>query len=174
MKTNILTAAVILTGCVCAWGYLSAQSDAEKTIGEKAAPTTTSSLLEISEPSQEDFEHCAQRALDFMESWSDDQAKMDTAIRELYDSGELPPQASGMTFQLTHMKKEIAYGCPELIAKKSLGKNVIVMYYNFRTDKWPVYCRFVFERTFDQNGEPLKWQCRLFVFGSNIDQIIPT
>ena len=172
MKRNMTFAMILLTGCVCAWSYLAAQSN-----GGNATPpeiTTPSSLLEIKEPSHADFELCAKRAVDFMESWSEEQAKMDIAVHELYDTADFPPQLAGMTNQLTYMKKEIAFGRPELITKKSLGENVIVMYYNYCTDKWPMYCRFVFERTFDQNGEPLKWQCRLFVFGSDIDRIIPT
>ena len=173
MKTNILIAALILTGCICAWGYLAAQSD-----GENATPATNttpakSSLLEIKEPSQGDFEHCAKQAMLFFESINEDQPQMELAVRYLYGDGEIQPQMSMMSNQLARMKKDIAYSSPELIAKKSFGENAIVLYYNYCTDKWPMYCRFLFERTFNPNGIPLKWQCRYFVFGSDIDQIVP-
>ncbi|MCL2119068.1 MAG: hypothetical protein FWH27_11645 [Planctomycetaceae bacterium] len=169
MQKNIMFAAIILTGCFCVWGYLAAQPD-----GEIEMSSVKSSLLEIHEPSLEDFEHCAKLAVNFLESISDDPTKTDIAAHELYDTTELPPQLAAMTGQLTYMKKDIEYGSPELIAKKSLGENVIVMYYNYRTDKAPLYCRFLFDRTFDRNGTPLKWQCRLFVFSSDMGHIMPT
>ena len=68
MKTNIITATMVLTGCLCVWGYLSAQSDGEKATPHAMPPATQPTkfaLLEIREPSQEDFEHCAKRAVDF-------------------------------------------------------------------------------------------------------------
>jgi len=198
MKSNIITAAIILTGCLCAWGYLAAQSDEGSTLSvissiedspsiEKSeamqivkalaelnttlseySPSLKSPLMEIKKPSLEDFEHCAKRALDFMESWSEDQVKNDTASQKFLESGELTPQQTVamnkemtvMTAELTYLKNKITYGCPELIGTRSYGENVIILYYHYRTDKWPVYCRFGFDRTFDQNGEPLKWRCQ--------------
>jgi len=199
MKSNIITAAIILTGCLCAWGYLAAQSneasmssvislsedsppidisetmqmmkaltELNETISSALSKSAKSPLLEIKEPSQEDFEHCAQRAVDFMESWSDDQAKNEIVLREFLESCELTPQQTvamntlmnAMSAQLTYLKNENVYGCPELIYKSSFGENVIILYYNYRTDKWPAYCRFGFQRTFDKNGEPQKWRCQ--------------
>ncbi|MCL2120426.1 MAG: hypothetical protein FWH27_18585 [Planctomycetaceae bacterium] len=158
MKTSIITAAIILTGCFCAWSYIAAQPD-----GEEATPPATtspmSSLLEIREPSQEDFEHCAKRAVDFFESWSEDQAKMDIAVHELHGARELPPQTLGMSRQLTQIKAGITYGHPELIAKKSLGENIILLGYRYHTDTWQLFCSYTFARDLDKNGEPQQWYC---------------
>ena len=159
MKTNILAAAVILTGCVCAWGYLSAQSDGEKTIGEKAAPTTTLSLLEIREPTQEDFEHCAKRAVDFMESWSGNQDQTLIAMRELLTKENLSPQEILTSGFLTRVKTETEYGHPKLMLKKSLGEDIIILYYRYHTEGLQIFCQYTFGRNLDENGQPQQWRC---------------
>ena len=133
-------------------------------------------LLDIKEPSLEDFEHCAKHAVGFLESLGTDQDKMVVAIQELYGTTEVPHQLlNGMTTQLTFMKKEIKnISQPELLAKKSLGGNILILNYQQYTDKWPVFHRFVFERRFDQDGESLKWQCTHFSFHSDTEQAIAT
>jgi len=153
MKTNILTAAMILTGCLCAYGYLSAQSN-----GIQTTSSIPSALLEVREPSREDFEHCMKRAVCFFESWSEDQAEMDIAMRELTGVGESTPQLMGMSRQLSQIKSMIPYGHLELVAKKSLGENIIALYYIYHTDKGRICCRFLFARTLDRSGEPGQWQ----------------
>jgi len=133
----------------------------------------------LREPSQEDFEHCAKRAMDFMASWSEDQTQMETALREFLETEnyELSPQQTvamnstinAWAMRLSYIKNETTYGSPELIGKRSLGENVIVLYYNYRTDQGSLYCRFGFERTFDKNGEPLKWRCQPSVLDCDND-----
>ena len=172
MKTNIISAAIILTGCLCAYGYLSAQSDGEKTT-PPATPASKPVLLEIREPSQEDFDHCAKRAVDFFESWSEDQAKMDISVHELHSIRELPPQMIEMSRQLAQIKSGIKYGISELIAKKSLGENIILLYYHCHTDQWQVFCRYCFVRTLDQNGIPGQWRCAEFNFSDSPEMFLP-
>jgi len=170
MKKYFITAAIFMTGCFCAWGYLAAQSDGEKAT-EQATPSAKSSLLEIKEPSREDFEHCAKRAVDFMASWSEDQAKTDIALYELFCSREMPPELMNISKYLTQIKAETAYGHPELIAKKSSGGNIIVLYYNYHSDKWLAFFRYDFARTLDKNGEPQQWRCAHFVYGDSPEKV---
>jgi len=167
MKRNVVWAAVILVGMLCAWNYLAAKPMPE----EKTSPQ--SKLLEIKEPSQEDFEHCAKRAMDFFESMSADKAQMDIAIYELVgEQEEIPPQMSMVSTQLAHLKNSITYAHPELVSKKSFGENLIVLYYRYHTEKTPFFWRFTFARTLDQNGEPLQWRCG-FNFGDTLEMFIP-
>jgi len=187
VKSNVIAAAMVLTGCLCAWGWLAAQSDGTQATGiipsfkegvivsSSPPPQPISPLLVIKEPSQEDFEHCAKRAVDLFESISSDPDKTLIALQEFYDTTEEPQSGyQVMIAPLSQIKKEITYGCPELIGKKSLGENVIVLHYNYCTDKWPVYYRIVFERAFDQNGEPLKWQPKGCFFFSDVERFIAT
>ena len=166
MKTNILTAVIILTGCLCVWGYLSAQSDGTQAT-PPVPPAAQSALLEIREPSQEDFEHCAKRAVDFFESWSEDQAKMDIVVQELYSSNELPTHLMIVPRQLAQIKAGIKYGHPELIAKKTFGENVVLLYYVLHTDQGhiqgDIFSRFQFTRTLDSDGNPEQWRCWQFI-----------
>ena len=176
MKTNIFTAAVILTGCLCAWGYLSAQSDGTLATSP-ATPAVKSALLEIREPTQEDFEHCAKRAVDFLESISDNQVQTDLAMQILFLSGEAPILESAAPFAsmseaIVSMKNDTTLGRPELIAKKSLGENIIIFYYNYISDKKQVVCRFYFGRILDQHGELRQWQCVNFSMTEDIEQIV--
>jgi len=132
MKSIIITAAIFLTGWFCAWGSLAAQSDGEKS--PYAVTPAKGSLLEIREPLQEDFVHCATRAVDFLEPISNNQTQTDLALQILF-SGEAPLLES--TVSLAHMSEAIVnmnsdatFGRPELIAKKSLGANILILYYN--------------------------------------------
>ena len=229
MKSNIITAAIILTGCLCAWGYLAAQSDVPYSsqfiqtlplpsqtaqpnnppstfaspqttyptnpsiTDEPPSPTTgpyyggqpfygsssyqlTSPLLVIKEPSLEDFEQCAQRAVGFMESVGSeiDEDKMVNALHELYDMTDLPDYIiDGFAPGLKHLKKEAKnISQSELIARKSFGRNIIILYYHQYTDKWPIFHRFTFERKFDQDGESLKWQCTHYTFYGEMEKVI--
>jgi len=173
MKSNIITAVIILTGCLCAWGYLAAQSDGEKTTSSAITPAT-GSLLEIKEPSQEDFEHCAKRAVDFMASWSDNQTQTDLAMQVLFGDAiplELSTPLAHLSEIIVRMKSETTIGRPELIAKKSLGENIVILHYNYLTDKEQVVCRFYFGRILDQSGTPLQWRCVNFAFTADVEEI---
>ena len=167
MKTNIITAAFILSGCLLVWSYLAAQPGAET-----VTPSVKSSLLEIREPSQEDFEHCAKKAVDFFGTWSEDQAKMSIALYELIGAVDDSPVFRSMASQLAFVKSQITYGHLELISQKSVGENIIILCYAYHVDKCPIYNRFVFSRTVDQNGEPESWKCS-FQFSDRIEMIIP-
>ena len=156
MKKTIITTAIILTGCLCAWGYLAAQLDKETTTPAK------SSLLEIREPSQEDFEHCAKRAVDFFESISEEQVKTDIAFHDLYGKRELSPDDRRQSMVLTKLKAEIKFARPELTAKNNIGETVIILCYNYITGEGILYSFFFFERTIDQNGELQQWRCLAF------------
>jgi hypothetical protein len=131
MKNNIITAVIILTGCVCAWGYLAAQPDGGNATPPAVTTSANNSLLEILEPSQEDFERCAKLAVDFLESISEEQAKTDIALHELFASRELPQQFEIPSQELTRVKNiEKNFGPPKLIGKKSYGENIIVLNYH--------------------------------------------
>lgn len=166
MKQNVTLAAIVLMGIFCVWSYLSAGPVSE----EKASPR--SKLLEINEPSQADFEHCAKRAVDFFESLSEDQTQMDIAVHELFGVRELPMQLSGMSRQLVQIKNDITFGHPELMSRKPYGENMIVLYYHYHTNKGPLFFRYLFVRTLDQNGDPGHWQCHNINYTSNAETII--
>ena len=168
MKRNITLTIVILMGIFCAWNYLSAELVSEN----QTSPQ--SGLLEINEPVQADFEHCVKRATDFFESMSADQTQMNLAVFELFGALELTPELFDMSSQSTHIKSAITYGHPELIFKKSTGKNIIVLSYHYHTDKWPVFFHFVFIRSLDQNGELQQWRCFRCNFESSADRFVPS
>ena len=169
MKQNVAWAAVIFVGMLCAWNYLAAKPLPE----DKTSPQ--SKLLEIKEPSQEDFEHCAKRAMDFFESMSEDQTQMDIAMHELYGIRELPPQLSILSRQLAYLKNDITYGRPKLISQKSYGEDIIILHYHYHTDKWGLVWIFAFQRKLDENGEPLQWNCFNCMYDANLERfILPT
>ena len=167
MKRNAIWAAVILVGILCMWNYLAAKPAPE----EKTSPR--SKLLEIKEPSQEDFEHCAKRATDFFESMSADQTQMDIALHELFGTRELPSQLLGISRYMTRMKNEIEHAHPELISKKSHGENIIIFRYHYITNKGPLVFRFIFTRAVDENLEPLQWRCHNIACFETIEEAIP-
>jgi hypothetical protein len=87
---------------------------------------------------------------------------MDIAVRELFRDRdfELPPeQILGIARQFAQIKAEIVYGYPELITKKSLGENIVLLYYRYHTDQWQIFSCFEFARNLDKNGEPQHWYC---------------
>jgi len=142
-------------------------------------PPPHHSLLDIREPSRADFEQCARLATAFLESVGgdqDDQNKVVAAIRELYGTTESPSHSILATAsQFAYMKsgsKHISQ--QELLARKSLGGNIIVLHYHQSTDKWSVFHRFIFEKRFDANGEFSPWRCTQFAFHSNMEQAIAT
>ncbi len=161
MKRNIpLLAAAVSAGIFCVWSYLAAQP-----AGEKESPAAKKSLLEIKEPSQEDFEHCAKRAVDFLESWSEDQTQMDIAMHELLGVREMDADMKNVSRRLAAERNKIKYGYPKLIAKKSFGENFIVLYYHYQTDGPEVIFRFDFVLPVDQNDVPKQWRCYWFAPG---------
>ena len=173
MKTSIITAAIILAGCFCAWSDIAAQPE-----GEDATPPATtspmSSLLEIREPSQEDFEHCAKRAVDFFESIGDDQTQTSVALHELFGARELPSEFQGLSKDLSRLKSEITtFVRHELIAKKSYGENIIALSYYYHSPESPVYAHYTFVRTVDKYNNPLQWKCTRIHFALKVDEIIP-
>ena len=168
MKRNFTLAMLIFVGMLCAWNYLPAKPAPE----DNAVPQ--SKLLEIREPEQADFEHCAKRAVDFFESMSADQTQMDIAMHELYGLRELPPQLSSLSRQLAYLKSDITFGRPKLISKKSFGEDIIVLHYHYHTDKVGLVWCFTFARALDQNGEPLQWRSCGFTFGDTGEKFIPS
>jgi hypothetical protein len=170
MKRNVVWAAVILVGMLCAWNYLAAKPVPE----DKASPQ--SNLLEIKEPSQEDFEHCAKRAMDFFESMRGvDQSQMEKPLADLLpeqETGDNIPGMSAVAYQLGLALKETKVGKLELMAKKSFGENMVVLFYHYQTDKNPLFSRFVFVRLMDSNGEPGQWECRRFHFDSSFETVV--
>jgi len=182
MKSNVISAAIVLTMCLCAWGYLAAQSDKATGIipsfNDPVVVTTfpppqpISPLLEIREPSQEDFEHCAKRAVDFMASWSDNQAQTDIALHELLENRALSTQDMGVSRFLTQIKADTTYSHPKLIAKKSCGEDIIMLYYMYHTDKGAIFCHFSFTRNLDKNGEPQQWRCVSYNFSDAPERIM--
>jgi len=173
-KSNVISAAMVLTGCLCAWGYLAAQSDGEKTTSPAITPAT-GSLLEIKEPSQEDFEHCAQRAVDFLESISDNPTETDLAL-QVFFGNDLPLEAMEtlpyVSEAIVHMKREQTFGRPELIAQKNVGANNIILCYTFSSGRFVIYSRFDFWRSVDENGKPQEWTGRAYNQSPDIDFIL--
>ena len=166
MKRNVIWAAVILVGILCTWNYLAAKPMPE----EKASPR--SKLLEIKEPEQADFEHCAKHVLGFFESMSEDQTQMDIAMHDLFSTRELPPQLFGVSRHIARLKKDIEYGHPELISQKSCGENIIIFHYHYMTDNGPRIFRYIFIRNVDKNGEPLHWRCLNIAVSDAIEAVI--
>lgn len=167
-KQNITWAAIVLTGIFCVWSYLTVESAPQ----EIAA--TQNKLTEINEPTPADFEHCAKRTVDFFESMSTDQTQMDIAVHDLFGVRELPPQLLGLSRQLTQIKNEITFSHPKLVSKKTYGENMIVLYYHYHTNKYPLFFRYIFMRALDQNGEPGHWQCSTVNYGNDVETAVPS
>jgi len=172
MKRNMTFVMVLLTGCVCAWSYLAAQSN-------KESPVVNHGTSEIKEPSREDFDFCINRATAFLESISDNPMQTDLALQVLF--GEAPSlerqmSYSGMSELIVQMKRENEFGPPELVAKRNIGENVIVLYFASPAKppkRWVNFSRVTFTRTSDENGKPQQWVCESFLQHGDIEFVLP-
>ena len=97
---------------------------------------------------------------------------MDIAFHELYGIRELPPVLLLQSRDLVKIKTVNDFFHHELVVKKSLGENVIILQYNLYVDDGQVMCYFFFRRNLDQYGVPRHWQCACFSMTDNFEQIL--